>query len=146
MPRSQKLVAALGLAIVAYLVSLQIFPQLPEGGQYSSMFLFNSTLGLVIGWRLMGNRAPSRTVSPLTNGLTGVLAMILWGLFLHSCAEMISRALDRRYRGPVEAFADVFQMIGEFSLYLATPGIVMTIVIGAMVTGSATDKAGRLFG
>ena len=67
MPRSQKLVAALGLAIVAYLVSIQVLPQLPEGGQYTGLTLSNMVIGLIVGWIVMGNRSPSRVVTPLTN-------------------------------------------------------------------------------
>ena len=146
MPRSQKLVAALGLAIVAYLVSIQVLPQLPEGGQYTGLTLSNMVIGLIVGWIVMGNRSPSRVVTPLTNGLTGVLSLVLWALFVHSCEEMITRAMNRRYSGPFTALVDIFDIATDYALYLFTPGIALTLVVGAMVVGALTARAARLYG
>jgi hypothetical protein len=146
MPRSQKLIAGLGLAVMAYLVSIQILPQLPEGGNYIRFTPVNMLIGLAVGWVLMGSRAPSRSVSPLTNGLTGMMAVVLWGLGLHAFQQMVKMSMARRFDDPIEAFGAIFEIMTQNAVYLGTPGIVLTLFVGAMITGSLTDRVARRFG
>ncbi|WP_136441308.1 TrgA family protein [Pacificoceanicola onchidii] len=144
MPTAAKLVAALCLAALGFGVSELIKTLLPASTAFGIFSIINAGLGLVIGWIVVGNRAGRGQSAAVGNGITGVVALVFWGLFVQAVNEMVGQAMKHRYEGPVEAFADTFQIMVEFGEVLINPTVLMSLICGALVTGFFSEiAAGR---
>lgn len=139
------LIAAASLAMLGAVLSLQIITLWPEGTDFGSFVFVNLALGAVVGWKVMGKRAGRGTVPAINNGLTGVAMLVLWGLFIQGCYEMVRLAMRHRFDGPFEALIAVFELMADFALKIADPMIALTALIGAVLSGLATEAASRLW-
>jgi Na+-transporting NADH:ubiquinone oxidoreductase subunit NqrD len=143
MPDAARLVAAICLAILAFIVSGQIVPLMPESTDFGYFLYVNIALGALAGWVVMGSRAGRGVTSAINNGLTGVMVFVLWGLLIQATNEMVRLAMRNRYDGPLEAVVDVFKIGAEYGLILLVPVVIGTLVVGAVLSGLATEVAWR---
>lgn len=143
MPTAARLVAALCLGILGYLVSELIKPRMPEGTDFGYFNLVNVGLGILCGWFIMGPRAGKGLSAAITNGLTGVASLVFWGLFVQGCYEMFRLAMRHRYDGPFEALLAIFEKSVEFGVVLLAANIISTLLVGAVISGLATENAWR---
>ncbi|WP_299420574.1 TrgA family protein [uncultured Shimia sp.] len=141
---SNKLVAALCLAVIGGLVAEFVKPQMPEGSNFGHMTLISAAVGLLVGWRVMGRRA-GRSGS-LELGIVGVAALVFWALVLFGLIEMFRLAMRRRLDEPVEAMERAVTVAMEYGLYLLHPNILITLALGAIVSGFFTNFAARRWG
>ena len=93
MPDASRLVAALSLAFLAFIVSGQIMPLMTEGMDFGWFTYVNVAIGLAIGWVVMGDRAGRGMTNAVNNGLTGMVVMVFWALFIQGGYEMMRRAM-----------------------------------------------------
>ena len=91
----------------------------------------------------MGTRAGRGVTSAINNGLTGVMVFVLWGLLIQATNEMVRLAMRNRYDGPLEAVVDVFKIGAEYGLILLVPVVIGTLIVGAVLSGLATEVAWR---
>ncbi|MTH99636.1 MULTISPECIES: TrgA family protein [Alphaproteobacteria] len=143
MPTAPKLVAAICLMVVAFLVSGMIIDNGEEGKSYGYFTFVNLALGFACGWGIMGKRAGRGWTSALNNGLTGMVSLVFWGLFVQGAYEMFRLAMRHRYDGPFEAVLAIFELGVEFGKQLMVPEILITLAIGALVAGVFTEQAAR---
>ena len=143
MPTAARLVAALSLAVIAFIVSGQVMPLMPEGTDFGYFTYVNMALGAVCGWVIMGKRAGRGTTAAINNGLTGVAAMVFWALFVQGCYEMFRLAMRNRYDGPFEAIFAIFEIGLDYGSLLLATHIIATLLIGGLLAGFATDVAWR---
>nr|WP_170616361.1 TrgA family protein [uncultured Ruegeria sp.] len=143
MPSASRLVAAVCLVVVAFIVSTMIIENGDEGKDYGYFTLVNIALGFVCGWKIMGKRAGRGWTAGVNNGLTGVASLVFWGLFVQGTYEMFRLAMRHRYDGPFEAVLAIFKLGVEFGEQLIVPNILVTLAVGAVITGLATEEASR---
>lgn len=143
MPNAARLVAAVSLALIAFILSGQIMPLMPEGTGFGYFTWINVALGLLVGWIVMGKRAGRGTTPGINNGLTGVAALIFWGLFVQGCYEMFRQATRNRFDSPFEAVLAIFEIAAEYGMMLLVPQIIATVLIGGVLAGLATEFAWR---
>lgn len=143
MPTAARLVAAVLLAILGWLLSDVVRPLMPEGTAFGWFNYVNAFIGLCVGWLVVGPRVGRGLVSAINNGVTGTAVMILWCLFAHSCYEMFRLAMRNRYDGPMEALTSIFLIGSEFGIMIATPTFLAVAVAGALVVGPAAEQAGK---
>jgi hypothetical protein len=143
MPTASRLTAAAFWALLAFVLSRQIMPRMPEGMAFGYFIYVNMTIAVVVGWKIMGSRAGRGVTAGINNGLTGVAALILWGLFVHSCYEMFDQAMHNRFDGPFEALLSIIEIGAEYAMVLLTPVIILTALIGGALSGLATEFASR---
>ncbi len=143
MPTASRLIAAVCLLVVAFLVSSMIITNGEEGKDYGAFTYINMFLGVACGWMIMGRRAGKGWTAAINNGLTGIASLVFWGLFVQGCYEMFRLAMRHRYDGPFEALLAIFQIGIEYGRLLLTPEILLTLAIGALVAGLATEEASR---
>ena len=117
---------------------------MPEGSNFGNMTLISAGVGLVVGWRVMGRRA-GRSRS-LELGLVGVAALVFWGLVLFGLIEMFRLAMRRRLDEPVEAMERAVTVALEYGLYLLHPSVLITLLMGAVISGIFTNYAARNWG
>ena len=143
MPTTAKIVAAIGLAIVAWFASEKIRPLMPPDTNFGWFNQVNMVLGILCGWVVIGSRAGRSYSEAISSGLTGMGALVFWGLFLQSFNEMLKLALDRRYDGPVEAITSIFAIAVDFGTYLLNGPLIMLLVGGSIAVGLVTEWASR---
>ena len=143
MPNAARLVAAVSLALIALVLSNLIMPLMPEGTGFGYFVPVNVVLGILVGWIVMGKRAGRGTTPGINNGLTGVAALIFWGLFVQGCYEMFRQAMRNRFDGPFEAVLAIFEIAADYGMVLLTPSIILTALIGGALAGLATEFAWR---
>ncbi len=143
MPTASKLVAAIVFAVLAWFTSELIKPLLPEGTPVGLFSQGNAVIGFVSGWLIMGPRSGEGMRNAIGGGLTTAAAMVFWGLLIYSIMQMIKLSLRKYYDDPLEAVVGVFQLAMEYGRLIATPTVVGTLVIGAILGGWLTEKASR---
>ena len=141
MPTGARLMAAISLAVLAFILSGMVVPLMPESTDFGYFLPLNMVLGLLVGWRVMGRRAGRDITAAINNGLAGVFVLMLWAIFLQAANEMVRLALRNRYDDPFEAIVAVFQIGAEFGVMIATLPIGVALVVGAVIAGLLTEFA-----
>ncbi|SEO88875.1 hypothetical protein SAMN04490248_11525 [Salinihabitans flavidus] len=143
MPTAARLVAAVFMAVLGAVVSELVKPELPEGTGFGYFTLVNAAIGAFVGWTTIGKRVGRGITAAINHGLTGAVVLVMLGLFVQGCNEMLRVAMRSRYDGPVEAVVSVFELMAKFGLYLLTPGIISALAIGGILAGLAAEGASR---
>ncbi|OUS37721.1 tellurium resistance protein [Rhodobacterales bacterium 56_14_T64] len=143
MPTGARLTAALCLALLAFILSGEIMPLMPEGTDFGYFTVINIAIGLIIGWVVMGKRAGRGFVPAINNGIGGVAVMLFWGLFIQGTYEMFRLAMRNRYDGPFEALSAIFTIGLDYAIVIFVPVVIVTLLVGALVSGLVTEKASR---
>ncbi len=143
MPNGARLIAALSMALLAFVASQLIMPLMPEGTDFGYFVHVNMAIGVVTGWVLMGRRAGGGLVPAINNGLTGMAVMVFWGLFAQGVWEMFRLAMRHRYDGPFEALSAIFTIGLDYFFVMAVPHVLLALVIGGVLAGLATENAFR---
>jgi hypothetical protein len=143
MPTAAKLVAALTLALLAFVVSGQVILLFPDGTEFGWFTPVNVAIGLIVGWRVVGGRAGRGMAMGISNGVTGAAVLLFWALFVQGAYEMVDRAMGRRYDGFLEAIVAVFQIGYDFFLRIATVEILATLAVGGCIVGVLAEIAAR---
>lgn len=143
MPTAARLVAAISLSLIAFLVSGMVIPLMPEGMDFGYFMWVNVGLGVLCGWIVMGKRAGRGITEAVNNGLTGGASLIFWGLFVQGTYEMVCRAMKNRYDGPFEALLSIFEIGFEYGTTIFVPNIIATVLVGSVLAGLATEFAWR---
>ncbi|WP_299638645.1 TrgA family protein [uncultured Ruegeria sp.] len=143
MPTASRLVAAVCLIVLAFLVSSMVIENGEEGKDYGYFTYVNMALGAICGWKIMGKRAGRGWTAGINNGLTGVASLVFWALFVQGCYRMFDLAMRNRYGGPFEAVMAIFSIGIDYGKQLIYPEILITFAIGAVVAGLATEQASR---
>lgn len=145
MPNAPSLFAGLSLAIIAFIVSGQVIPLFEEGKDFGYFTPVNMIIGLLVGWKLMGPRAGGGITPGITLGITSVVVMVFWALFVQGCYEMFRLAMRNRYDGPFEAIIAIFEIGFEYALLIAQPNIIATLAFGALFTGVMIEYISRIW-
>jgi len=144
MPTAARLTAALSLAALAWYVSSLIPGLMPEGVNFGWFNEVNAVLGFITGWLVIGSRAGRGWSASISNGLTGVAAMVFWCLFVQACNEMVRLAMKNRYDGPVEALSAIFEIGVEWgALMFSSTEVIVALVVGALIAGLLSEQVSR---
>ncbi len=143
MPTAARLVAAVCLAILGWVLSEVIRPLMPEGTDFGWFNEVNALIGFCVGWGVVGKRAGRGLVAAINNGVTGTAVLIMWGLGLHASYEMFRLAMRNRYDGAVEAVIGIFVIASEFGVMIATAPVLIVATIGAIIAGLIADFAAQ---
>ncbi|MGY9036554.1 MAG: TrgA family protein [Rhodobacterales bacterium] len=145
MPTAARLTAAVCLALMGYALSRMIMPLMPTSTQFGYFIPTNIALGLVVGWRVIGSRAGGGVSEGITNGVTGAVVLVFWGLFVQSGREMIEKAMMHRFDGVGDALVGMIGIGAEYFLIMATVPIIAVVLLGGAVSGIVTNLINRRF-
>ena len=145
MPTGARLTAALCLAFLAFVISSQVMPLMPEGTDFGYFTHVNVALGLICGWMVIGKRAGRGLVAAVNNGITGTVVLVFWGLFVQGPYEMFRLAMRNRYDGPFEALSAIFVIGLDYAFVIAVPLVFSTLLVGGIATGLAAERAARMW-
>ena len=143
MPNAAKLVAGLGLALLAFVVSGMVMGLFEEEKNFGYFTHVNMILGFLVGWNVIGSRSGRGMVSAINVGLTAPIVLVFWALFIQSCNEMVRLAMRNRYDGPFEAVVAIFEIGSEWALLIANITVWVTLLLGGIFVGIAAEYASR---
>jgi len=143
MPTAARLVAALSLAALGWYGSEMIRPLMPPYTAFGSFNWVNVVLGLLCGWFVIGSRIGNGYVEAISTGLTGLGALVFWGLFAQSFNLMLAQSLDKKYKGPVEAIIGIFTNAVDYVQYLLNGPLIGVLIGGGVVTGLLAEWVSR---
>lgn len=143
MPTAARLTAALCLALLAFVLSTQVVPLMPEGTDFGYFFHINILLGLLTGWIFMGRRVGYGLVPAINNGLTGAAVMVLWALFIQGAREMFDLAMRNRYGGPFEALLAILSLSIDYFFVIAVPSVLVPLILGGCLAGILAESANK---
>jgi len=145
MPTAAKFFAALGLAAVGWIASEAIRPLLPPHTDFGWFNQVNVVLGVICGWRVTGRRVGGTFSEAISAGLTGVISLVFWGLFVQSFNLMLDEALEKKFKGPFEGIMGIFDNAMEFGVFLIDGKVIGIILIGGILTGLFADWISKRF-
>ncbi len=143
MPTAAKLAAAILFGALAWWVSEMIKPLFPEGTDLGRFAEYNAALGAIIGWRVAGTRARTTWPNAVAYGITTAVEMVAVALLIYSTLRMLSQSTRMVYEGPIEALADVARMMLEDLRFVTSPEILVSLAVGGVVAGLATEWVAR---
>lgn len=143
MPTAAKLASALCLAGLAWIVTDMIKPSFPEGTDFGILNYVNAGIALICGWIVLGGRAGRGYSAAISHGITATAAAVFWCVFVHAADEMTSLAMRNRYGDPLEAIAGVFEIGIAYLGMMATGQIILTLVIGSVLSGALAEWVWR---
>jgi hypothetical protein len=138
-----KLIAGLSLAAVGFLTSEAIRPLFHEHTDFGLFNYVNTGIGFLCGWIVIGSRAGRGYSAAISNGLTGIVALVFWGLFVQAGNEMVDRALRRFYDSPFEAVVAIFEIGLEFGARMIDPPVLATLFVGGIVSAVLAEVAAQ---
>lgn len=142
MPSVRRLFPAVILAAAAWLAAQIYFTYLPENSVIGKFREICAGIGLIIGWTVVGKRIGEGYRRSVEAGLLGSFLIVLWSVAGFSMDEMLSRALDRRYKqGLGDAFADLVDIIFEYGYSVFKPDVIGALVLGGILAGIVAQWA-----
>jgi hypothetical protein len=145
MPTAGKLVTAVGTAGLGWVVSDMIRDMMPPHTVFGAFNIVNLLLGFACGWVVAGTRLGYGYRYGISAGLTGVGALLFWGLFVQSFNQMIAESLRNRYDGPLEAFEGMFNIAVDFGEHLLHVHIWVVLLVGGCVVGWVGEWAEQMW-
>ncbi len=143
LPTAARLVAAIALGVLGWVGSEMIRPLMPPHTSFGWFNYVNVALGVLCGWFVIGSRAGRGYAEALANGLTGVLALIIWAFFAQSFNLMLKQSLEQKFDGPVEALVAIFSNALDYARFLVDPALIATLLVGGMICGLLAEYAAR---
>ena len=143
MPTAAKLVAALCLAALGYATSELIKTIMPASTDFGVFSIVNLVLGLAIGWLVVGTRAGRGMSAAISNGFTGMVFLVFWGLFIQGANEMTRLAMRHRYEGPFEAVVAIFELMVDYGQTILDLKVILLLLIGSIITGVLAEIAAQ---
>jgi len=143
MPTTARLMAAICLAFLGFILSQMIMPLMPDRASFGYFVPTNMALGALAGWVVMGPRAGGGFLMGISNGLTGAFVLLLWGLATQATLTMLKLSMQRRYDGLGEAVFAVLSIGADYFLIMSTVPIAIVVLVGASVSGLLTNYAKR---
>lgn len=144
MPTMSKLVAGVFFGALAFFTAVAFRATMPEGTQFGQLNLIAAAIGLICGWRVMGNIAGKGYKPAPAAGVRTAITFTAWVLLVCSIILMVRKAFKKRYDSPMEAIVDIFALTMENGLRIINPpalDVLGFLFIGGIVGGLLTEWA-----
>lgn len=145
MPTAAKLVAALCFAIVGWLAANAHVPSLGENATVGAFRELTALMGMVIGWRVMGNLVGQGYGEAMGSGLRTSVTLAFFALLLFCSYLMVRKSMTTNAYGgsPMSAVLDVFKLMMEQARAMATVGVLGVLILGGLLGGALSEYTRR---
>lgn len=143
MPTAAKLVAAIILSLTGYLSAVAVHEFLPDGQPDKYLIPVSVVFPIFCAWRTLGRMVGGSYRAAINAGIYGVFVSIFFVVTAFAAGEMIKRSIRLRYDGPMEAIVSMFGLAVDYAALLLNPPVLITLVVGAIVAGLATEWTDR---
>lgn len=143
MPTAAKGVAALAFGVVGWLMADAYIPNMPYPEQTGYFHWFVAALGVIVGWRVMGNAVGKGYLVAVGSGWKTIIVLVIFALLLFGIYEMLMQSVRMMYDTPTEAILDVFRQMAERSQPLLSVSVIAVAAIGGGLAGILTENVSR---
>ena len=141
MPTIPKLIAAVIFAVTAFAAGEYYKLGMPGGSKYGFYSSINAVIGLLCGWLVMGKLTGKGYRVAAGSGLRTSVMITVWALLVFCTVLMVRKAFRKSYKSPLEAIVDIFALMMEQSVLLLSAPVLITLVVGGILGGLATEWA-----
>lgn len=146
MPTAARLLSAIFLALLAYVISDMVMAEMlaeDTNLNFGKFREINVFISAVVGWALLGGRVgnPYSVASGL--GLTAVAAAVFWCLCAHSVLQMLELSLARKFDGPMEALVGAVELGVSYAGELLNANILLSLLFGGIASGLFAEFSSR---
>lgn len=143
MPTAAKLVAAAIFALVAFIAADQYAPLIPDGRPAGPLREVTAIIGVICGWTIMGSflRRSHSAVEAMGTGLRVSVTIAFVSLILFSIWDVLMRAIDGRYKHPMDSLLDVFGRALVLGTPIFSPGVLGVLALGGLAGGALAHAA-----
>ena len=145
MPTAGRLAGAISFLILGLALAFIAMPLFEEGKMPSWWFPLAGAAGLWTGWVVVGTRTGNGWAAGIGNGITGVVALVFWIMFLFSFFEMIKKSMRNSYDGPMDAVMNVFELMYKNAIQLFNIEMGIAMVVGGLLAGLFSEFFGKRF-
>lgn len=139
MPTAARLLAALGMATVAFFAAEIYKPGLPPETIWGRFTTFCVIFGLLIGWFDLGRIVGRGYNAAITSGIRASAVLVFWCLIIFSIFVMIQKSLQKRYRDVSEALEGVFVLMADFGAALLRVEPMVVLVVGGILVAMLAE-------
>ncbi len=136
-------VAGICFALVGYFATGFYLEVLPEMARDIWMRPTGAVVGLLVGWRVMGDMLYCDYRTAARRGIATSIWFFIWAMVLLSSSEMILRSMDRKYPNTGEAIGKIFEIFVKYLALAVDLKVVATLVLGGMAAGIVAEFANR---
>ena len=143
MPTAAKLFSAIVFAGVAWIAAVLYAQNMPGGQQVGLFKEICALTGVFCGWFVMGRfsiRGRGR-VESMGAGVRTSLAIVVALVVIFAIREMLQRAVDGRYKHPMDALIGVFErtlVLGNSVLQIE---VISVLLLGGLFGGAVAHWA-----
>ena len=145
MPTAARIVAAVCIAFIAWVVSGLVKLQMPDRASYGYFVPLCVIIGASCGWIILGRRADRGKLGysgGIAVGLTAMAMTGFWVLVLLSGYESFMIAMARTYHDPMRVIYNMYPISRDYLLLLNDTAILVWLGFGAAITGILAHMAG----
>src|SRR5690606_169313 len=120
-------------------------PALPDGGAGGTAVFkaISAAIGLVCGWKVMGNGVGASYADSIGTGLKTSVVMAFFALLVFSGRQMIDESMKKRYEGPTEAMLGWGSKMMDNGLEMVTVGVLGVLIVAGVFGGPIAEWTKR---
>ena len=145
MPTAGKLAAALAFMALGWAFSVILTPLYPDGMAPKYFVQVCLLVGLIVGWRIVGQHAGRGYNAATAQGLTGAGILLVWILFFTSLMKMLRNSTRNVYDGPTDAVLNVAELMFEQGRQFLHTEVAVAWVIGGLLAAFATEAMAQRY-
>ncbi|WP_298491435.1 TrgA family protein [uncultured Maritimibacter sp.] len=145
MPTFARLVAAVLLAALGWVVATLAKPYFDEGTPLGMIEIVSAGWGLVTGWVFTAPKLDRGIGSAFAIGLSSAIVQAVLAIFTFSIRQMVILSFKMRYDTPMDAVAGVFENALDYAMTVAKPDVIAVAAIGGIAIGFVTRFVARRF-
>ena len=146
MPTAARIISAVCLAFIAWVVSGLIKVQLSAVPDFGLFVPLCVVIAALSGWSVLGRRADRGRLglgNALGVGLSASLVTCFWVLLLVSGYDSFQVAMDRTFHDPMKVIYNIYPIARDYVMDAMTTTIALWLFGGGAITGVLAHMAGK---
>ncbi|PTV94680.1 hypothetical protein C8J27_107212 [Rhodobacter aestuarii] len=141
LPTTAKLFGGLGLAATGFFGAELMARNLPISAAVNGFAGIAASIGLMVGWRVIGLRPGRGVVRALERGLHAVIYLVFWTMLFLGAVQVMHNMVRGRYDMPNEALVDVLSQGMTMAGAVLRFDTIAVLFLGGMVSAILAEWA-----
>jgi hypothetical protein len=146
MPTAARVVAAICIAFVAWVVSGLVKQAMPGTPNFGLFVPLSVAVALACGWTILGRRADRGRLgfaNAIGVGLSAMAMTVFWVLLICALEESFRTAMTRGYHDPMKVIYALYPIGSRLGSVLLDTTILVWLCFGGAISGVLAHLAGE---
>lgn len=146
MPTAARIVAAVCIAFIAWVVSGLVKQAMPDEPTFGYFVPICVVVGAICGWTILGRRADRGKLgyaNAVGVGLSAMAMTVFWVLLFVSSWESFTIAVQRTFHDPMKVIYNLYPIALDHLRTMSDVDIIVWLVAGGAITGILAHLAGQ---